>query len=155
MTSPSDLHFWKTFRNRLGSTHSRRSGFARNLDAFARAPVKTFDSSNVIKADQFPTWHSQFVEKTGFTDVLKMAVNIRALDTIKEWGEKLKRQHRPANQLDLPEFMQPRVPASDWGRKAEHVAPALAALETRPPRPAVAAQASVGSLTFQPAAANN
>jgi hypothetical protein len=75
-----------------------------------RPPAKAFDTSNVIKADQFPTWHSQFVEKTvGFTDVLKMAVNVRALDTIKEWGEKLKRQHRPANQLELPEFMQPRT----------------------------------------------
>jgi hypothetical protein len=69
-----------------------------------------------------------------------MAVNVRGLDTIKEWGEKLKRQHRPANLLELPEFMQPRVPALNAQGKAEHVAPAVAPIEPIPPRQAVAAQ---------------
>jgi hypothetical protein len=73
----------------------------------SRPPANSFDTSNVIKADQFPTWHGQFVEKFGFTDVLKLAINLRGQDTIKEWGEKLMRQHRPANQLELPEFMRP------------------------------------------------
>ncbi|MES2634458.1 MAG: nuclease-related domain-containing protein [Pseudomonadota bacterium] len=78
-----------------------------------RPTANTFDTSNVIKADQFPTWHGQFVEKTvGFAGALKMVVNVRARDTIKEWGEMLIRQHRPANQLDLPEFMRPRVSTS-------------------------------------------
>lgn len=27
---------------------------------------------------------------------------------MKEWGEKLKRQHRPANLLELPPFMEPK-----------------------------------------------
>jgi hypothetical protein len=77
-----------------------------------RPPAKAFDTRNVIKADQFPTWHSQFAEKEGGVGaVLRFAVNIRSLDTIKDWGEKLVRQHRPANQLDLPEFMQPSKPA--------------------------------------------
>jgi hypothetical protein len=31
------------------------------------------------------------------------------MDTIKEWGEKLIRQHRRADLLTLPEFMQPKV----------------------------------------------
>jgi hypothetical protein len=44
--------------------------------------------------------------------VLKVAANLRSLDTIKEWGEKLKRQHRPANLLELPPFMQPKESAS-------------------------------------------
>jgi hypothetical protein len=110
-----------------------------------RPPAKAFNTSNVIKADQFPTWHSQFVEKTvGFTDVLKMAVNVRALDTIKEWGEKLKRQHRPANQLDLPDFMQPRIPASDWGRKPEQVVPTVASVATSTPTRPAAAQVPSG-----------
>lgn len=73
-----------------------------------RPPGKAFDTSNVIKADQFPTWHGQFVDKRfGFVEVIKMALNLRGLNTIKEWGEKLKRQHRPANALELPDFMQP------------------------------------------------
>jgi hypothetical protein len=74
-----------------------------------RPPPKAFDSSNVIKADQFPTWHQQFVDKEfGVGKVLKFATNLRSLETIKEWGEKLKRQHRPANLLELPPFMQPK-----------------------------------------------
>jgi hypothetical protein len=42
--------------------------------------------------------------------VFKAALNMRSLDTIKEWGEKLMRQHRPADQLGLPVFMRPREP---------------------------------------------
>jgi hypothetical protein len=73
-------------------------------------PKKTeFDTSNVIKADQFPSWHQQFVEKEfGVAKLLQLAANVRSLDTLKEWGEKLIRQHRPTSQLDLPDFMQPR-----------------------------------------------
>lgn len=74
-----------------------------------RPPQEAFDTSNVIKADQFPSWHQQFVDKEfGVAKAIKLAANMRSLDTIKEWGEKLKRQHRPANLLELPPFMQPR-----------------------------------------------
>ncbi|MDD2809360.1 nuclease-related domain-containing protein [Rhodoferax sp.] len=76
-----------------------------------RPPGKSFDTSNVIKADQFPTWHQQFVEKIGVGTVFKSLLNIRSLDTIQEWGEKLMRQHRPADLLHLPDFMQPKQPA--------------------------------------------
>jgi len=92
-----------------------------------RPPGKSFDASNVIKADQFPTWHGQFVDRTfGVTDVLKLAVNLRSLDTVKEWGEKLKRQHRPANLMDLPDFMQPKPPASESRVNAVPSAPRAA-----------------------------
>jgi hypothetical protein len=78
-----------------------------------RPPQKAFDSSHVIKADQFPTWHQQFVDKEfGVAKALKLAANMRSLDTIREWGEKLKRQHRPANLLELPPFMQPKEPVA-------------------------------------------
>lgn len=73
-----------------------------------RPSGKSFDTSNVIKADQFPTWHQQFVEKIGVGTVFKSLLNIRSLDTIQEWGEKLMRQHRPADLLHLPDFMQPK-----------------------------------------------
>ncbi|WP_227494165.1 hypothetical protein [Ramlibacter pallidus] len=43
------------------------------------------------------------------TKLLHAAANLRSLDTLKEWGETLARQHRPASQLDLPDFMQPRA----------------------------------------------
>ena len=76
--------------NRAGGPLSCHHVVMLHPKAIIRRPAaKSFDTSNVIKADQFPTWHGQFVDKSGFTDVLKLAVNIRALDTIKEWGEKL------------------------------------------------------------------
>jgi hypothetical protein len=75
-----------------------------------RPPPSDLDTSNVIKADQFPSWHTKFVDKTmGTGAVLRGLANVRTLDTVKEWGEKLMRQHRPQNQLALPEFMQPSV----------------------------------------------
>ncbi|MBC7619214.1 MAG: NERD domain-containing protein [Candidatus Saccharibacteria bacterium] len=73
-----------------------------------RPSTKSFDTANVIKADQFPTWHKSFVDKFGVGMVFKSALNVRSLETITEWGEKLKRQHRPADLLALPDFMQPR-----------------------------------------------
>jgi len=75
-----------------------------------RPPSKVFDSSNVIKADQFPTWHQHYVEKMGVGTIFKSLLNMRSLDTLKEWGEKLMRQHRPADMLALPDFMRPKEP---------------------------------------------
>jgi len=75
-----------------------------------RPKASEFDTKNVIKADQFPSWHGKFVDKElGLGKVLKMAINVRSQDTIKEWGERLIRQHRPPNLLDLPTFMQPKA----------------------------------------------
>lgn len=76
-----------------------------------RPSSKSFDTSSVIKADQFPTWHKSFVGKIGVGTLFKTALNMRSLDTIKEWGEKLVREHRPADLLALPDFMRPREPA--------------------------------------------
>lgn len=77
-----------------------------------RPPKATYDTSNIIKADQFPTWHQQFVDKElGVGKVLQMFANVRSLETIREWGAKLVRQHRPANPLELPDFMQPKAVA--------------------------------------------
>ena len=73
-----------------------------------RPPAKSFDTANVIKADQFPTWHKRFVDKIGIGTLFKSALNMRSLETTVEWGEKLKRQHRPADLLALPDFMRPR-----------------------------------------------
>jgi hypothetical protein len=75
-----------------------------------RPSSKAFDTGNVIKADQFPTWHQKFVDALGIGAVFKSALNMRSLDTIKEWGEKLKRQHRPEDLLILPDFIRPREP---------------------------------------------
>ncbi|MGZ5270230.1 MAG: nuclease-related domain-containing protein [Ramlibacter sp.] len=76
-----------------------------------RPRADEFDSRNVIKADQFPSWREQYVERAaGGAKIFLAIANLRSFDTIKEWGEKLVRQHRPANLLELPEFMQPKRP---------------------------------------------
>lgn len=84
-----------------------------------RPAAKVFDTSNVIKSDQFPSWHKNFVDQIGVGTLLKSALNMRSIDTIKEWGEKLMRQHRPADLLELPDFMLPKKP-----KLAQPVAPA-------------------------------
>lgn len=73
-----------------------------------RPDTKAFDTSFLIKADQFPAWHEKLVDRISTGGVLKAMLNIRSPDTIKEWGEKLKRQHRPQDLLDLPAFLQPK-----------------------------------------------
>lgn len=74
-----------------------------------RPTPKSFNTTNVIKADQFPSWHQKFVDKEiTFGETLKLMANLRGLDTIQDWAKKLVRQHRPADLLDLPDFMQPK-----------------------------------------------
>lgn len=88
-----------------------------------RPPAKAFDTSNVIKADQFPTWHQSFAEKVGVGSMFKNILNMRNLDTIKEWGEKLMRQHRPVDLLALPDFMLPREPSKAAASVSTFAAP--------------------------------
>lgn len=76
-----------------------------------RPAAKVFDTRNVIKSDQFPSWHKSFVDQIGVGALFKNALNMRSLDTLKEWGEKLMRQHRPADLLALPDFMRPQEPS--------------------------------------------
>lgn len=98
-----------------------------------RPPAKTFDTRNVIKADQFPTWHKEFVDSLGAGTVLKAILNMRTMDTLQEWGEKLCRQHRPADLLALPDFMQPKAAAAPVVRQPTR-APQQAA-PASPPAP--------------------
>lgn len=114
-----------------------------------RPAASAFDTRNVIKADQFPTWHAQFIDKQGYGAALRNVLNIRSQETIQEWAEKLLRQHRPANLLALPDFIQPQAPkAVDAPPIRQPVvaappptpAPPAAAVPTAPP-PATAAPA--------------
>ena len=73
-----------------------------------RPADKAFDTRNVIKADQFPSWHQHFNDQISVGSVVSSLLNMRSLNTIKEWGEKLMREHRPAELLTLPDFMKPR-----------------------------------------------
>jgi Nuclease-related domain len=72
-----------------------------------RPPPKAFDTSFLIKADQFPSWHQKFADQLGVGSVLKGMLNLRSPETVREWAEKLCRQHRPQDWLALPDFMKP------------------------------------------------
>ena len=74
-----------------------------------RPDSKAFDTSFLIKADQFPSWHGGFADKVGAGILFKALLNVRSRETILEWGEKLKRQHQPADQLTLPDFITSRI----------------------------------------------
>ena len=90
-----------------------------------RPDLKAFDTSFLIKADQFPAWHDKLVEGTRTGGLFKALFNMRSPDTIKEWGEKLKHQHRPTDLLALPEFMQAKKPLA---KPAPYAAPVPLAL---------------------------
>lgn len=76
----------------------------------SRPPAKAFDTSMVIKADAFPEWHKRFVDSDmGVMDVVMGLANLRSAETVKNWGEKLLRQHRPANLVRLPDFLAPKI----------------------------------------------
>lgn len=78
--------------------------------AIRRPDPKKLDTSWLVKADQFPQWHEKWADKSvGVIDTFATLAEIRASDTVKEWAEKIVRQHRPSRLLDLPEFMQPRA----------------------------------------------
>ncbi|MBV8620790.1 MAG: NERD domain-containing protein [Curvibacter sp.] len=75
-----------------------------------RPSADRFDTSSVIKADQFDTWRAKFVEKElGVGRFIKAVANLRSIETIQEWGKKLMMEHRPADLLALPEFMKPQA----------------------------------------------
>lgn len=92
-----------------------------------RPDAKAFDTSFLIKADQFRAWHEKLADGFSTGGVLKAMLNVRSPDTIREWGERLKRQHCPQDLLDLPDFMRPTPQ------------PAKAVMEPRPAAPVFAA----------------
>lgn len=97
-----------------------------------RPDAKAFDTSFLIKADQFRAWHEKLVDRIGTGAVLKAMLNIRSPDTIKEWGEKLKRQHRPPDLLELPDFMQPKPELANAVMEPQSAAPVFVAAPATP-----------------------
>ncbi|MEN9538360.1 MAG: hypothetical protein RLZZ126_595 [Pseudomonadota bacterium] len=93
-----------------------------------RPSQKALDTSMVIKADQFPDWHKKFADQDiGVVDVFRGLANLRNADTVREWGEQLLRQHRPADLLNLPDFMAPKleVPTPTGQKSVEPQNPAV------------------------------
>jgi hypothetical protein len=97
-----------------------------------RPPPKAFDTSNVIKADQFPSWHAKLIDTQGIGTMLRTVLNVRSQETIQEWAEKLMRQHRPADLLSLPDFIRPKEKATQ-PTPPRAPATSLIAAEVQPP----------------------
>lgn len=72
---------------------------------------KTFDTSHVIKADSFATWHEKFQDKISVGFMFSALLKMRGARALKELAEKVARQHRPTDPLELPEFMAPKAAA--------------------------------------------
>lgn len=91
-----------------------------------RPDRRKFNTSNIIKADSLPAWHDQFVDKEiGILGALVRVHKIRGAETVREWAEKIVRQHEPEDWLRLPDFMAPKHPSVSHGdNAAETDAPA-------------------------------
>lgn len=101
-----------------------------------RPAEKVFSTSNVIKADQFPEWHNKFADKTiNALEMFSLLANMRSADTLREWGERLVRQHRPAPLKRLPEHLfaakppEERAPAPAVQPDKAHLAKKLICVE--------------------------
>lgn len=97
--------------------------------AIQRPDAKRFDTANVIKADQFASWRDKHIDKEmSVAQVFGSLLNMRSTDALRESAEKILRQHRPVNLLDLPDFMKPRreapsLPVAAAPRLSEEAAP--------------------------------
>ena len=74
-----------------------------------RPSAKAFDTSNVIKADQYDAWADKLADRVGTLTVLKSLVNARSLETIQDWAKRLLAAHQPADPQHLPAFIQQAV----------------------------------------------
>lgn len=89
-----------------------------------RPGKKAYDTDDVIKADQVGTWHNAHLERnTGVVGAFAGLLNVHSPETTRAWAEKLVRQHRPSNPLELPDFLTPRAPAPPWQPVIAQTAP--------------------------------
>ena len=111
-----------------------------------RPDGKKYDTGNVIKADQFADWRDRFIDQSskGLGGLSGM-LNLRSSDTIKEWAEKIARQHLPADLLELPDFMRPKSTPAARPAAGAAAMPAVEAPAPAPQAPALAAVPSQDS----------
>ena len=88
-----------------------------------RPAAATFDTSMIIKADQFDTWRQKKVDSLGIATVLWMAANVASMETITEWGRTIAARHKPEDALALPDWLKPQP------EKARLPAPARSAVQ--------------------------
>lgn len=111
-----------------------------------RPPAKAFDSKDVIKADQFPSWHKAVLnERVSMATFFVSAANMVSAATLREFGQKLTRQHRRADQQQLPPWVQAAVDVAMAGGTTPAQRPAAVSVT----QPAPAAPANPPALAPQ------
>lgn len=73
-----------------------------------RPPPQRFDTSYVIKADQFGTWREKSIDGTGVLEALRSAASVVSLETLTNWGKQLVARHQPAPVSTLPPYVKLR-----------------------------------------------
>ena len=102
--------------------------------AIHRPDQKRFDSSMVIRADQFRTWQEEHIDRhIGTTELLTSMLNLRGPDAVKEIAEKIKRQHRPENVLTIPDWLTPKAKATPIHVAERVTTPPYSSLQSIPP----------------------
>jgi hypothetical protein len=100
-----------------------------------RPSAKVLDTTDVMKADQFPSWHQNRIDRgISVTEGLSALANLVSVDTLAEFAQKLGRQHRPADLLALPDFMQPRAAAPQPAQQTTSANSVAARRIQEPPR---------------------
>lgn len=98
-----------------------------------------FDTSCVIKADQFDSWRTKHVDKhISVAQTLTAMVNFRSGDTVREWAEKIAQQHCSSDPLALPDFMAPKAQPAPAALVPERSAPQVCATCREPVSKAMA-----------------
>lgn len=114
-----------------------------------RPPQGEFDTGMVIKADQFRSWHERMQQQElGLLQALSVGLNMRSADTIRDFAEKLVRQHRRPDLLALPGFVQEALQAAEPAPVPVPVpAPAPESATAEAPRRLLCAQCG-GKISF-------
>jgi Nuclease-related domain len=73
-----------------------------------RPKISLFDSSMVIKSDQFKSWHEKHINKVlNPISFIPLFIQFKMKSSIVELAELLVRHHQPIDQLSLPEWLKP------------------------------------------------
>lgn len=99
-----------------------------------RPDANRFDTSSVIKADQFAQWRERWLDKGSTLDAFASLLNVRGKDTLQDSAEKLSRQHQPADLLALPDFMRLRAAVGNSATSVQEKAH-TSAVQAAPPSP--------------------
>ncbi len=75
-----------------------------------RPKTSLFDSSMVIKSDQFKSWHEKHVSKAvNAVSFIPLLTQFKAKSSVEDLAKLLVSHHQPTDQLSLPEWLKPSI----------------------------------------------